>query len=290
MAGQAIVTIKDKQWTCWVDSTPAELASGLSGVPSIPVGTGMLFILPQEQVVAVTAEGMLFPLSVIFIGEDLRVTEVALLLAPGDHDTTSLPCRYFLEVNVGEADDINPGDVVSISFSAPPTLPVTDWMAPAVTLAGMVMVGAFMAKMGKAMADALLVKPKEKPVLYGPRGELLLQTGRSTKFKPGEIVKYKGERVRVSEQIGDWVNIFIPSRQESVRVKPEALERIEDKQTAVIPTEPRRTDASKDEMEFLPDSPEFLAYTIEDIGYRQKIDAAFEQAIARARARAGGGK
>jgi len=283
MAGQAMVTIKDKQWTCWVASTPAELASGLSGVPSIPAGTGMLFILPQEQVVTVTAEGMLFPLSVIFVGEDLRVTEVALLLAPGDYGTTSLPCRYFLEVNVGEADDISPGDVVSISFSAPPTPPVTDWMAAAVTLAGMVMVGAFLSKTGRMIADAVSGRPKQRPLLYGPRGELLLQTGRSTKFKPGEIVKYKGERVRISEQIDDWVNIFIPSRQESVWVKPEALERIEGKQTAVIPTEPRHQRPGKDELEFLPDSPEFLAYTIEDIGYREKIDAAFEQAIARAK-------
>ena len=230
MAGQAMVTIKNKQWTCWVASTPAELAIGLSGVTSIPVGTGMLFILPQEQVVTVTAEGMLFPLSVIFVGEDLRVTEVALLLAPGDYGTTSLPCRYFLEVNVGEADDISPGDVVSISFSAPPTPPVTDWMAPAVTLAGIVMVGAFLAKTGRMIADAVSGKPKKRPLLYGPRGEILAQP-------------------------------------------------------AVIPLQPWRAHPGKDELEFLPDSPEFLAYTIEDIGYRQKIDAAFEQAIARARGR-----
>jgi len=39
----------------------------------------------------------------------------------------------------------------------------------------------------------------------------------------------------------------------------------------------------KDELEFLPDSPEFLAYTIEDIGYRDRIDSAFLGAIARAR-------
>jgi|GEM_PF-6553103 len=47
------------------------------------------------------------------------------------------------------------------------------------------------------------------------------------KFKPGEVVLYQSERVRVSEQIGDRVNIFIPSRQELVWVKPEKLERIE---------------------------------------------------------------
>jgi hypothetical protein len=103
------------------------------------------------------------------------------------------------------------------------------------------------------------------------------------RFSPGEIVMYKGERVRVAEQIGDRVNIFIPSRQELVWVKPEALEKIEGKQPAVIPTEPRRPRPGKDELEFLPDSPEFLAYTIDDIGYRERIDTAFQQAIKRAK-------
>jgi len=101
-------------------------------------------------------------------------------------------------------------------------------------------------------------------------------------FKSGEIVRYKGEKVRVSEQIGDRVNIFIPSRQELVWVKPEALERIEGEPTAVIPTEPRRPRPGKEELEFLPDSPEFLAQTIADIGYREKIDTAFQEAKRRA--------
>lgn len=37
------------------------------------------------------------------------------------------------------------------------------------------------------------------------------------------------------------------------------------------------------EVRFLPDSPEVLTQTIEDIGYRNKIDSAFKQAIARAK-------
>jgi len=36
-------------------------------------------------------------------------------------------------------------------------------------------------------------------------------------------------------------------------------------------------------LDYLPDSQEFLAYTIEDIGYRKKIDNAFQEAIQRAR-------
>ena len=38
-----------------------------------------------------------------------------------------------------------------------------------------------------------------------------------------------------------------------------------------------------EELEFLADSPELIPFTIEDIGYRDKLDNAFEMAIARAK-------
>ncbi|GAI78797.1 unnamed protein product, partial [marine sediment metagenome] len=37
------------------------------------------------------------------------------------------------------------------------------------------------------------------------------------------------------------------------------------------------------DLEYLADSPEFLAQTIADIGYRDKLDTAFQEAIARAK-------
>jgi hypothetical protein len=46
------------------------------------------------------------------------------------------------------------------------------------------------------------------------------------KFKPREIVHYKGERVIVVEHIGDRVSIWIPSRQEEVWIGPEKLEKL----------------------------------------------------------------
>jgi hypothetical protein len=57
------------------------------------------------------------------------------------------------------------------------------------------------------------------------------------------------------------------------------------KSPAVIPTEPRQRQSKANELEFLPDSPEFLAYTIDDIGYRDRIDSAFLSAIKRAKGR-----
>ena len=54
------------------------------------------------------------------------------------------------------------------------------------------------------------------------------------------------------------------------------------RQPRVIPIEPRRP-REREELEFLPDSPEVLAQTIDGIGYRSKIDNAFQQAIKRAK-------
>lgn len=60
---------------------------------------------------------------------------------------------------------------------------------------------------------------------------------------------------------------------EKLKIEPVTSE------TLVINGRPGR----KGEVEFLPDSPEFLAYTIDDIGYRERIDSAFLKAIARAK-------
>jgi len=54
------------------------------------------------------------------------------------------------------------------------------------------------------------------------------------------------------------------------------------RQPRVIPTEPRRPH-EREELEFLPDSPEVLTQTIDATGYRGKIDNAFQQAIKRAK-------
>ena len=57
---------------------------------------------------------------------------------------------------------------------------------------------------------------------------------------------------------------------------------------AVVPTKPSRA-RKENELEYLADSPEFLTLTIEDIGYRDKIDNAFQEAIARAKGYGNGG-
>ncbi|MDD4984935.1 MAG: DUF192 domain-containing protein [Dehalococcoidales bacterium] len=57
---------------------------------------------------------------------------------------------------------------------------------------------------------------------------------------------------------------------------------LKDTSPAVIPEKPHQP-KRHDDLDLLPDSPEFLAYTIDDIGFREIIDSAFRQAISRAK-------
>jgi uncharacterized membrane protein (UPF0127 family) len=92
-------------------------------------------------------------------------------------------------------------------------------------------------------------------------------------YAPVEESRYTAEEAAImaarTKHLGPWTG------QERRRY-------LEGKSPAVIP-EHKQQPRLKGEIEFLPDSPEFLAYTIDDIGYRDKIDSAFLSAIARAR-------
>ena len=55
------------------------------------------------------------------------------------------------------------------------------------------------------------------------------------------------------------------------------------KEPAVIPTEPTPRPRREGDLEFIPDSPEYLAQTIDASGWREQLDQTFLEAIARAR-------
>lgn len=132
MSGQAIVKIKDKQWNVSLATTYSELAAGLGGVPSIPAGTGMLFDLGHDQHITITSEGMLFPIDTAFISSSLTVVEIVQDLVTGSpHEvTSSVPVRFFLEVNASEMDDIDLGDPVVIQGYEPQVVrPLWFWSA-----------------------------------------------------------------------------------------------------------------------------------------------------------------
>jgi uncharacterized membrane protein (UPF0127 family) len=115
MPGQAIISINENQWSVSLATTYAELTTGLSGVASIPAGTGMLFILPEKRQVTVDTSAMLFNIDIVFISDN-TVINVASDIQPGYLVTEETPCDMFLEVNAGEAAGVEVGDAVDVEI------------------------------------------------------------------------------------------------------------------------------------------------------------------------------
>jgi len=92
-------------------------------------------------------------------------------------------------------------------------------------------------------------------------------------FAPIEESRYSSEEAAImvarARHFGPWT-------------EEERQQYLKDRAPAVIPKHQRKVKRN-DELDLLSDSPEFLAYTIDDIGFREKIDSAFKEAISRAR-------
>jgi uncharacterized membrane protein (UPF0127 family) len=118
MAGQALVAIRGHQWQVSLATGYFELIQGLSDIPQIPSGTGMLFDLGHDTIFTVTTEKMLFPIDIVRISDTMIVTDVAYSVHPGQLITSETPARYFLEINAGEANGISPSDQAAVQLTA----------------------------------------------------------------------------------------------------------------------------------------------------------------------------
>jgi len=104
-------------------------------------------------------------------------------------------------------------------------------------------------------------------------GRYFTNLGFRSDFAPIEESRYSPEEAAImlarARHFGPWT-------------EEERRQYLKERVPAVIHKYKSSTDR-KDGLELLPDSPEFLAYTIDDIGFRDIIDSAFKRAIARAR-------
>jgi len=126
MPGQASVIVGNKEWTVAVASTLSEITTGLSGLPGLAVGTGVLFDLGVDQgYIRIDMSRMQFALDIIFISSYAGVIGVLRNVSPREEasfQATSAPgARYFLEVNAGEAEGIEFGDDVVIQGEVQPS-------------------------------------------------------------------------------------------------------------------------------------------------------------------------
>jgi len=159
MAGQVKVTIEDKEWLASVASDYWELVQGLSGFPAMSNGTGMLFDLSFEQHITVTTEPMLFSLDIALLNEGLVITEVFRDVQPGYLVHSTLPARYFLEVNAGELENIEKGDRVLVEVIAPAQTAMPDWVAGVMEVMGAMGMSVLVVSMVKDSVGRLLEEP-----------------------------------------------------------------------------------------------------------------------------------
>jgi uncharacterized membrane protein (UPF0127 family) len=171
MAGQVIVTIGDKEWFASLASDSWELVQGLGGIPSIDVGTGMLFDMGFEQEITVTTEPMFFNLDIAFFSEAMVVTEIYRNIQPGYLVTSTLPARYFLEVNAGELDAVNTGSQATFEFQAPiSAVAASDWVTPMISFMGFTLMGIFAVGMVASLTKSMVGdQPKTTSFLSSAR-------------------------------------------------------------------------------------------------------------------------
>jgi len=167
MPGQIIVTIGNKQWQCTVANTPQELVTGLSGVQSIPPGTGMLFDMGWDYpVIDIYTDEMLFPLDIIFINSAYGVIEVLRNVRPEDEAIFQGEpgAAFFLEVNAGETEGVEVGD--GVMFQPGEYVPIAPtWTEGLTGLIGFVAMGFFMVIISRELVKRALEEPEEKPAL-----------------------------------------------------------------------------------------------------------------------------
>lgn len=88
-----------------VADNAAERSRGLMGRPSMPMGSGMLFVYHRTQPVSFWMRNTLIPLDIIFLDEDGVIVRVHHNAVPFDETPipSVAPARYVLEVNAGLA-------------------------------------------------------------------------------------------------------------------------------------------------------------------------------------------
>ena len=181
MSGQALITIGESQWQAYLAVEPWELAQGLGELYSIDPNTGMLFDTGWEQLIQVTTIPMHFPIDICFLSESLIVTEVYHNIEPGYLVTSTLPARFFLEVNAGELEDIEVGEQASAELLPFEEVPVAvpDWVSMMVSFMGFMVMAVFMIGMVKSITTGMLASPGHS----SPKSHYL--SGKRPKANPG---------------------------------------------------------------------------------------------------------
>ncbi len=91
---------------------------GLSEHNPLALNQGMIFIFDKPDIYKFWMKDMNFPLDIIWVSEDMRITHIERWLAPETYPkeySSTLPSKYVIEVNAGVSDylGLKIGDQVS---------------------------------------------------------------------------------------------------------------------------------------------------------------------------------
>lgn len=232
MAGQVKITIVDKEWLASLSSSYWELVQGLGGIPGMEAGTGMLFDLGFTQDITVTTEPMLFPLDIVFLSDELDVTEIYRNVQPGYLVHSTVPGRYFIEVNAGELEGVEVGNQVSVEILALQEV-VTEpsWVPAMISFTGFTLMGLLMVSVVKdAVRDMPDDSPKALPAHSSAATTVYNRVKKQVSSSGCSFCSTSGHQCEVCEKISprdyhllSWVGAPVPDY--SFAVEPETKER-----------------------------------------------------------------
>ncbi|MDD5703068.1 MAG: DUF192 domain-containing protein, partial [Dehalococcoidales bacterium] len=292
MLGQGTITIQNTTWQVSIAADPVDLSTGLGNLPSLPVANGELFDLGISQTIHVTTVPMLFALDIAFLDENLVVTEVYRDILPGYLVTSQQPARYFLEVNAGELANVNPGDQAAAEITLPPLISTasTSWLDLLNTFVPLLMGVAFIGMLIPLVKSLFSEETKEPQLLASNRkkdhtckkenGKFRIKTDRMGNLiithsqRPGQdiFLQFESDKELVYSLLrrGEKKDLDAGWPVEILESEPRAgtLEELWDVSCPKSRQNPSPTviqgHTPGQNLDYLPDSQEFLAYTIED--------------------------
>jgi uncharacterized membrane protein (UPF0127 family) len=305
MLGQGTITLNNNTWQVSIATDPIDLGAGLGNLATLPSETGEFFDLGQLQTIRVTTVPMLFALDIAFLDENLVVTEVYRDILPGYLVTSQQLARYFLEVNSGELANVNPGDQAEAEITLQPVISTgsTGWLDLLNTFMPLIMGMAFLGMLIPLVKSLFQVETMQPQLLAATRkkenGKFQIKTDRlgnlviTHNLRPGQdiFLQFESDKELVYSLLrrGERKDLDAGWPVEILESEPRAGT-LEELWEVSCPESQQKTSPKviqghtpDQSLDYLPDSQEYLAYTIEDIGYREKIDQTFQEAISRAR-------
>lgn len=109
------VHIKEDTWRIKVAETLPQRVQGLSGIQELPLGAGLLFVFPTDDIHGIWMKDMNFPIDIVWINSEYVVVHIERNVSPDTYPRVFRPsehARYVLEINGGNGEKIKIGDEV----------------------------------------------------------------------------------------------------------------------------------------------------------------------------------